>query len=120
MRLARIFCMSSMPITDFPITTFEKEYISAHSMAAMSFSRSLPRIRASAAPGLSRRSYATTSSYVPLVYDLHEPAKPIADSKTQPIIVAHGLFGSMAIEGRIWKENIRIQGANLGINRQEE
>ena len=33
-------------------------------------------------------------STVPLVYDLHEPAKPVADRQTSPIIFMHGLFGS--------------------------
>ncbi|KAK4164879.1 Alpha/Beta hydrolase protein [Cladorrhinum sp. PSN259] len=33
-------------------------------------------------------------STVPLAYDLHKPAKPVTDSKTSPIIVMHGLFGS--------------------------
>ena len=33
-------------------------------------------------------------STVPLAYDLHEPAKPVADKQTSPIIVMHGLFGS--------------------------
>ncbi|KAL2019974.1 hypothetical protein VTK56DRAFT_8974 [Thermocarpiscus australiensis] len=31
---------------------------------------------------------------VPLAYDLHEPAKPVADRQTSPIIFMHGLFGS--------------------------
>jgi hypothetical protein len=41
------------------------------------------------------RLYSSTSaSTVPLVYDLHEPPKPIADQKTSPILFMHGLFGS--------------------------
>ncbi|KAK1770572.1 hypothetical protein QBC33DRAFT_576229 [Phialemonium atrogriseum] len=31
---------------------------------------------------------------VPLVYDLHEPAKPVTDKQTAPILFLHGLFGS--------------------------
>jgi hypothetical protein len=42
------------------------------------------------ATSASTRSMATVS----LAYDLHEPAKPVADQKTSPIIVMHGLFGS--------------------------
>ncbi|KAK0728012.1 Alpha/Beta hydrolase protein [Lasiosphaeria miniovina] len=33
-------------------------------------------------------------STVPLAFDLHKPAKPVADRQTSPIIVMHGLFGS--------------------------
>ncbi|EAQ86551.1 hypothetical protein CHGG_07804 [Chaetomium globosum CBS 148.51] len=33
-------------------------------------------------------------STVSLAYDLHEPAKPVADKQTSPIIFMHGLFGS--------------------------
>ncbi|KAK0635481.1 Alpha/Beta hydrolase protein [Bombardia bombarda] len=47
---------------------------------------------ASAAP----RAWASSSSWatVPLVYDLHTPAKPVSDQQTSPIIIMHGLFGS--------------------------
>ena len=44
--------------------------------------------------------YSTSSSgsipTVPLVYDLHEPAKPVSDdpNRTSPILFLHGLFGS--------------------------
>lgn len=33
---------------------------------------------------------------VPLVYDLHQPAKPVSDNpdRTSPILFLHGLFGS--------------------------
>lgn len=37
---------------------------------------------------------ATSFSTVPLAYVLHEPAKPVADKQTSPLIVMHGLFGS--------------------------
>jgi hypothetical protein len=41
------------------------------------------------------RLYSSAStSTVPLVYDLHEPPKPVADQKTSPILFMHGLFGS--------------------------
>lgn len=33
-------------------------------------------------------------STVSLAYDLHAPAKPLADKETSPIIIMHGLFGS--------------------------
>ncbi|KAL2151981.1 hypothetical protein VTH82DRAFT_5165 [Thermothelomyces myriococcoides] len=38
-------------------------------------------------------SYSQVST-VPLAYELHEPAKPVADKQTSPIIFMHGLFGS--------------------------
>ncbi|KAK3945025.1 Abhydrolase domain-containing protein IMO32 [Diplogelasinospora grovesii] len=41
-----------------------------------------------------RSSFSTVKDTVPLVYDLHEPAKPVADRQTSPIIFMHGLFGS--------------------------
>lgn len=44
-----------------------------------------------------RRPYSSASTLiVPLVYDLHEPAKPVSDSPNQksPILFIHGLFGS--------------------------
>jgi hypothetical protein len=31
---------------------------------------------------------------VDLAYDLHEPAKPISDAKSSPILFLHGLFGA--------------------------
>ncbi|KAK3685992.1 Alpha/Beta hydrolase protein [Podospora appendiculata] len=52
-------------------------------------------------PVASRRQYSAMPTAatedektVPLVYDLHAPSKPVADAKTSPIIVMHGLFGS--------------------------
>ena len=46
-------------------------------------------------PTSATRLFATRFvSTVPLAYDLHEPAKPVADNKTNPIIIMHGLFGS--------------------------
>ncbi|KAH6626350.1 Alpha/Beta hydrolase protein [Chaetomium sp. MPI-SDFR-AT-0129] len=46
-----------------------------------------------------RAFFSSASSFsdiptVTLAYDLHEPAKPVADAKTSPIIFMHGLFGS--------------------------
>ncbi|KAL2157196.1 hypothetical protein VTH06DRAFT_6332 [Thermothelomyces fergusii] len=38
-------------------------------------------------------SYSQVST-VPLAYELHEPAKPVTDKQTSPIIFMHGLFGS--------------------------
>jgi hypothetical protein len=52
------------------------------------------------APASSRRVFSAglqTSaplSTLPLAYELHEPAKPVADKQTSPIIFMHGLFGS--------------------------
>ncbi|KAL2266519.1 hypothetical protein VTJ83DRAFT_5871 [Remersonia thermophila] len=45
------------------------------------------------APGRISRETAPYST-VPLSYDLHEPAKPVADKQTSPVIFMHGLFGS--------------------------
>jgi hypothetical protein len=42
---------------------------------------------------LSWRAYSQ-AAVGPLVYDLHEPAKPKFDEKTEPILFLHGLFGS--------------------------
>jgi len=41
-----------------------------------------------------RRLYSSTTGTVPLVYDLHAPAKPVTDKQTAPILFLHGLFGS--------------------------
>jgi hypothetical protein len=38
--------------------------------------------------------FSTVQSTVQLSYDLHEPAKPVTDKQTSPIIFMHGLFGS--------------------------
>jgi hypothetical protein len=38
------------------------------------------------------RAYSETVG--PLVYDLHEPARPVSDKQTAPILFLHGLFGS--------------------------
>ncbi len=40
------------------------------------------------------RTSAAPLSTVSLAYDLHAPAKPLADKETSPIIIMHGLFGS--------------------------
>lgn len=41
-----------------------------------------------------RKLYSSTADTVPLVYDLHAPAKPVTDKQTAPILFLHGLFGS--------------------------
>lgn len=41
-----------------------------------------------------RRLHSSSAGPVPLVYDLHEPAKPVTDKQTAPILFLHGLFGS--------------------------
>lgn len=50
-------------------------------------------------PRILRASYSSApggsgDGPVELVYDLHAPAKPVGDNKTQPILFLHGLFGS--------------------------
>lgn len=49
-------------------------------------------------PRVAHQSYSTLGAIatVPLVYDLHEPAKPVSDNpnRTSPILFLHGLFGS--------------------------
>ncbi|KAH8887464.1 alpha/beta-hydrolase [Thozetella sp. PMI_491] len=50
--------------------------------------------RVAAPVELRPRWYSTRPGTVPLVYDLHEPAKPVTDQKTSPILFMHGLFGS--------------------------
>lgn len=50
-------------------------------------------------PLVAHHPYSSTSgaiTTVPLVYDLHEPAKPVSDNpdRTSPILFLHGLFGS--------------------------
>jgi len=54
-----------------------------------SVSAPVPTRSLAAGPGT-----ASPFSTVPLAYDLHEPAKPVADKQTSPIIIMHGLFGS--------------------------
>ncbi|CAK7208652.1 hypothetical protein SCUCBS95973_000174 [Sporothrix curviconia] len=39
-------------------------------------------------------SQSVDDGTVELSYDLHSPARPVADDKTQPILFLHGLFGS--------------------------
>lgn len=61
--------------------------------------RHMARGRAFARPlaSIALHSYSTsTINTVPLVYDLHEPAKPVSDdpNQTSPILFMHGLFGS--------------------------
>ncbi|KAH6850825.1 Alpha/Beta hydrolase protein [Chaetomium sp. MPI-CAGE-AT-0009] len=41
-----------------------------------------------------RMQVSSPFSTVSLAYDLHEPAKPVFDKQTSPIIFMHGLFGS--------------------------
>lgn len=49
-------------------------------------------------PLVAQHPYSTSGviTTVPLVYDLHEPAKPVSDNpdRTSPILFLHGLFGS--------------------------
>jgi hypothetical protein len=58
-----------------------RTFTRAHALAAAR----LPR-------AVSSRAYSQTVG--PLVYDLHEPARPVADKQTAPILFLHGLFGS--------------------------
>ncbi|KAK3328445.1 Alpha/Beta hydrolase protein [Cercophora scortea] len=92
-------------------TPISASIISSSSLSSSSSSRSGSRLGLVAG----RRHFSATSSAfstttttevgggggggdktVPLVYDLHAPNKPaaVADAKTAPIIVMHGLFGS--------------------------
>ncbi|KAI3400174.1 hypothetical protein diail_4059 [Diaporthe ilicicola] len=52
---------------------------------------------------------------VPLVYDLHEPAKPVSDSpdRTSPILFLHGLFGSKKNNRSISKALARDLGRSI-------
>ncbi|KAK1760741.1 Alpha/Beta hydrolase protein [Echria macrotheca] len=51
---------------------------------------------------------------VPLVYDLHSPAKPtVPDEQTSPIIVMHGLFGSKKNNRSISKVLARDLGRHV-------
>lgn len=50
-------------------------------------------------PLVAHHAYSSTSgtiATVPLVYDLHQPAKPVSDNpdRASPILFLHGLFGS--------------------------
>lgn len=75
----------------------------------------------SAAPALapsSRRLFVapflSSFSTLPLAYDLHTPAKPVhSDSKTSPIIVMHGLFGSKKNNRTISKVLARDLGRSV-------
>ncbi|KUI58874.1 hypothetical protein VP1G_06120 [Cytospora mali] len=63
------------------------------------------------------RPYSTSSSIttVPLVYDLHEPAKPVSDNpdRTSPILFLHGLFGSKKNNRGISKALARDLGRSI-------
>lgn len=61
-------------------------------MFARSFARPVLAHTRRARIGVSWRAYSQAVG--PLVYDLHEPAKPRFDEKTEPILFLHGLFGS--------------------------
>ncbi|KAJ4306513.1 hypothetical protein N0V88_001317 [Collariella sp. IMI 366227] len=67
------------------------------------------------APVLTRFNTQTTASFatVPLAYDHHEPAKPVADKQTSPIIVMHGLFGSKKNNRSISKVLTRDLGRHV-------
>jgi hypothetical protein len=69
---------------------------SASAVRAASFSGCARQIRVPASAPVFSAGIRTSSPFstVPLSYDLHEPAKPVADKQTSPIIVMHGLFGS--------------------------
>ncbi|KAK4042912.1 Alpha/Beta hydrolase protein [Parachaetomium inaequale] len=53
-------------------------------------------------------------STVPLAYDLHEPAKPVADKQTSPIIFMHGLFGSKKNNRTVSKHVYAVDLRNHG------
>ncbi|GAB1314311.1 hypothetical protein MFIFM68171_04521 [Madurella fahalii] len=52
-------------------------------------------------------------STVSLAYDLHEPAKPVGDRQTSPIIFMHGLFGSKKNNRTISKVLARDLGRHV-------
>lgn len=60
----------------------------------------LPSLRAAGSmrPLVTSHFYSSGASIstVPLVYDLHEPSRPVSDNpnRTSPILFMHGLFGS--------------------------
>ncbi|KAL2140605.1 hypothetical protein VTI28DRAFT_3569 [Corynascus sepedonium] len=54
----------------------------------------LPTRASAPVPGRLLAATCSHFSTVPLAYELHEPAKPVADKQTSPIIFMHGLFGS--------------------------
>lgn len=59
--------------------------------------RHVARSHAFTRPLVTCSSYSTSAiKTVPLVYDLHEPAKPVSDdpNRSSPILFMHGLFGS--------------------------
>ncbi|RSL91920.1 hypothetical protein CEP52_014117 [Fusarium oligoseptatum] len=63
---------------------------------------SLRRIATTTAPTVGRQGLQAASARIrlysqavgPLVYDLHEPPRPITDKRKAPILFLHGLFGS--------------------------
>ncbi|KAK0626665.1 Alpha/Beta hydrolase protein [Immersiella caudata] len=59
-------------------------------------------------------SAARSLPTVPLVYDLHSPAKPtVPDAQTSPIIIMHGLFGSKKNNRSISKVLARDLGRHV-------
>ncbi|SPQ21702.1 197ff6fc-5d0e-4840-8e87-4e825b11f733 [Thermothielavioides terrestris] len=59
-------------------------------------------------PGADRSAGSVT-----LAYDLHQPAKPVADKQTSPLIVMHGLFGSKKNNRTISKVLARDLGRHV-------
>ncbi|KAK2602647.1 hypothetical protein N8I77_009162 [Diaporthe amygdali] len=68
-------------------------------------------------PLVAQHPYSTSGAIttVPLVYDLHEPAKPVSDSpdRTSPILFLHGLFGSKKNNRSISKALARDLGRSI-------
>ncbi|TLD25627.1 hypothetical protein PspLS_05784 [Pyricularia sp. CBS 133598] len=63
-----------------------------------------------------QRGFASASGSIETVklsYDLHEPAKPVSDKHTSPILVMHGLFGSKKNNRSISKALARDLGRHV-------
>ncbi|CAK7212248.1 hypothetical protein SEUCBS140593_001440 [Sporothrix eucalyptigena] len=92
---------------------------SSQSFSILSSSRGTAPRALLRSPRIAYASYLSTSSSssgddpVELAYDLHSPAKPIADNKTQPIVFLHGLFGSKKNNRSISKVLARDLGRSV-------
>ncbi|KAK3903344.1 Alpha/Beta hydrolase protein [Staphylotrichum tortipilum] len=74
----------------------------------------VPTAAAGSTPGrLFGARMSAPISTVSLAYDLHAPAKPLADKETSPIIIMHGLFGSKKNNRTISKVLARDLGRHV-------
>ncbi|KIH88632.1 hypothetical protein SPBR_07334 [Sporothrix brasiliensis 5110] len=72
----------------------------------------LGSLQAAHAP-YSSKSVGSDDGPVKLAFDLHKPEKPVADDKTRPILVLHGLFGSKKNNRSISKVLARDLGRSI-------